>query len=239
MFDRKALYLAVMALTLTCGSNNGEGTLTIKAYGESFIELGLPATAVDDGWAIEFERFVVHVDDVNVAHTSIDVANKVDLAKSSSGKGHELGSTLVAEGAHANGAYTLSKVEVKGSATKGEQEKTFEWVFDDPTRYEECETTTKVTDGGEATFEITVHADHLFYDSLVSDEPKVLFQALADADSDGDGKVTQQELLNTDIGDYDPGSDDGINDLWAWLSAQTRTLGHVDGEGHCHAKALK
>lgn len=90
-------------------------------------------------------------------------------------------------------------------------------------------------EGETASFQITVHADHLFSDSLVSSEPKVLFQPLADADSDGDGALSEAELVAADVGAYDPGSEDGIDDLWAWLGAQVRTLGHVDGEGHCTA----
>ena len=141
------------------------------------------------------------------------------------------------DGDHTGASFTITRVEVEGTATKGADTKSFSWVFDEPTRYVECETTTAVSDGGSATFQITVHADHLLYDSLVSEEPQVLFQALADADADADadGNITQAELAATDIGAYDPGSEDGVDDLWAWLVAQTRTLGHVDGEGHCRA----
>jgi hypothetical protein len=87
-----------------------------------------------------------------------------------------------------------------------------------------------------AIFQITVHADHLFYDSLVSEEPQLLFQPLADADADQDGDITTEELGATDIGAYDPGNED-LDDLWSFLMAQSRTLGHVDGEGHCQASA--
>lgn len=238
MFNRLSSCFSALFLTIAC-AEDGEGTVVVTAYGESFIEDGIPADEVGDGWAIAFDRFVVNIEDVRVAGSSIDVKNKIDLSKSSSGDGHELGSALVAEGSYTHGAYTLTKVEVEGSATKGDETKTFSWVFDDATRYDECETTTEVSADGNATFQITVHADHLFYDSLVSEEPDVLFQALADADANHDGEITQQELRDTDIGNYDPGSEDGIDDLWTWLTAQTRTLGHIDGEGHCHAEPVK
>jgi hypothetical protein len=58
---------------------------------------------------------------------------------------------------------------------------------------------------------------------------------MADADSNDDGEITQAELAESDIGSFDPGSEGDIDDLWSWLVAATRTLGHVDGEGHCEA----
>jgi hypothetical protein len=215
----------------------GDGTVNVTAYGESFIEDGIPAAEVDDGWAIEFTHFKVSIRDVTVADSAISVKKTTDLASSSQGEGHLLGSAKVTADDYTNSSFTIARVEVEGSANKDSDTKTFSWVFDDATNYHECATTTKVPADGEATFQITVHADHLFYDSLVSEEPKVLFQALADADTDGDEEITEAELAGADIGAYDPGSEDGVDDLWAWLVAQTRTLGHVDGEGHCHATA--
>ena len=113
--------------------------------------------------------------------------------------------------------------------------KNFDWVFDEEVHYTECETTTSVTEGAASTFQITVHADHYFYDSLVSEDPILVFQGLADADADADGEITRAELEAADIGGLDPGSDGSVDDLWSWLVAQNATLGHVDGEGHCDA----
>lgn len=226
--------LSNLLLLSACGTTE-EGTVIVTAYGESFIEDGIPAPDVGDGWAVDFSRFEVSIRDVTVAGTAIEVPAAIDLSASSSGAGHELGSALVGAGKHTGASFTIARVEVVGTATKGTATKSFDWVFDRATRYERCDTTTHVTDGGRATFQITVHADHLLYDSLVSSEPEVLFQPLADADADGDGVITQPELAARDIGGYDPGSEDGVDDLWAWLNALARTLGHVDGEGHCHA----
>jgi hypothetical protein len=227
------LVLLWTALAAGCGGE-GEGTVTVTAYGESFIEEGIPTSAVDDGWAIDFSRFQVGLRDVKVAGADIAVPASVELTKPSSGKGHSLGTAQVPEGDHSDAGFTIARVEVNGTATKGTVTKTFAWVFEQPTVYSRCETTTKVTADGSATFQITVHADHLFYDSMAAAEPKLLFQAVADADADSDGEVTQAELTAQGIGAYDPGSEGGIDDLWSWLTAQTRTLGHVDGEGHCH-----
>lgn len=227
---------ASLLILAGCGADDeGQGTVTVTAYGESFIEDGIPASETGDGWAVDFERFEVSVRDVTVAGAEISVPASVDLSAASSGAGHALGSAVVPAGSYAKGAFTLARVEVVGTATKGAQTKTFSWVFDQPTRYTDCETTTKVSDGGDAVFQITVHADHLLYDSAVSETPQVLFQALAAADADGDGAITQAELAATDIGAYDPGSEGGVDDLWRYLNILVRTVGHVDGEGHCDA----
>lgn len=230
--------LVTSTLLAACGSDDGggEGTVSVRVYGESFIEEGIQAAEMDDGWAVDFTRFAVTIRDVVVAGTPLPDPQPIDVSQPSNGEGHELGTLTVPAGEHSHPSFTIARVEVEGTAEKDGETKSFAWVFDAPTAYAECETTTSVKDGGSATFEITIHADHLFYDSLVAAEPKLLFQPLADADSDGDGTLSEAELAQTDIGAYDPGNED-IDDLWAWLVAQHRTLGHVDGEGHCEATA--
>ncbi len=228
--------LLALAFLVACGTEDkGDGSVTVSAYGESFIEDGIPATDVDDGWAVEFTRFEVRLRDVTVAGIPIGISESIDLARPSSGAGHILGSARVPAGKHTGSSYTIAHVELEGRAVKGETIKTFHWVFDRPTHYSDCETTSEVLADQSTSFQITVHADHLLYDSLVADDPQLLFQALADADANNDGSITQAELAATDIGAYDPGSESGTNDLWAYLSALVATLGHVDGEGHCHA----
>jgi hypothetical protein len=145
---------------------------------------------------------------------------------------------MVDGGEHREPSFTIARVEIEGAAEKDGVEKKFSWVFDSPTNYADCDTSTLVGASQNATLQITVHADHLFYDSLVSQEPQLLFQPLADADTDEDGVLTKAELAEADIGAYDPGNEK-VNDLWSWLVAQHRTLGHVDGEGHCAASAVE
>lgn len=217
-------------------SGAGAGTVQVTAYGESFIEDGIPASEMGDGWAVTFETFEVDLANITVAGTDLG-GGTVELATGSDGAGHPVASAAVAAGGYTGPAYDVTGVSVKGSATKDGETLTFDWRLDAPTRYADCETTTDVPADGTGTFQITIHADHLFYDSLVSEDPGVVFQALADADTDGDGAITQAELAATDIGSYDVGNAD-VQDLWGWLIAQTRTLGHVDGEGHCDAEAL-
>ncbi len=237
MHDSRRLALALLPPLASC-ADDGRGVVEVVAYGESFIEDGIPETEVADGWSVTFSRFEVGITDVVVAGRSVGVPATVDLAVGSSGAGHLLGSVEVPAGSHSGSSFTLTRVEVDGSATNGAETRTFSWVFDRAVHFDDCESTTVVGDGRTATFQITIHADHLLYDSLVAAEPMVLFQAIADADLDDDGVITQAELAATDIGSYDPGSAGGIDDLWAWLTAQVSTLGHVDGEGHCHATVL-
>lgn len=228
---KRALVLAVLA---ACGDGGGEGTVSVQAYGESFIEDGIPAGDMSDGWAVRFERFEVEIHDVLLGGETVAGPLRVDLA---SGQGpQEIARRVVPSGDHTGSGFTLSRIEIVGTASRDAEEKSFSWTIDEPTTYADCETTTSVEDGGEATFQITVHADHLFFDSLVAEDPAMRFQSLAEADADGDGAITEAELAAADIGDYDPGSEGGIDDLRAWLLAQSRTLGHVDGEGHCQAQ---
>lgn len=229
--------LSALFFSGACSSSEGEGTVTITAYGESFIEDGIPADEMDDGWSVSFSRFDVSIEDVTVGGASIEVDDAVDVSRSSDGAGHVIGSSIVREGDHTGPGFSITRVEVEGSAIKDDVTKTFSWVFDEGTLYSACETTTSVEDGGSSIFQITIHADHLFYDSLVAEEPQLLFQALADADADDDGAITEVELSAADVGAYDPGSDGDADNLWTFLVAQTRTLGHADGEGHCETSS--
>lgn len=220
---------------MSCGdSEPGQGSVEVTAYGEAFIEEGIPASEVRDGWAVQFTRFEVRFQDITVAGQRLADPEPIDLTQPSSGAGHVLGTLEVEAGRHRDASFTIASLHVVGRAEKGQEVKTFDWTFDRPVHYHACETTTEVEANGTARFEITLHADHLLYDSLVSEAPELTFQALADADT-GDGVITREELEAASIGAFDPGNAD-IDDLWAWLVALVETLGHVDGEGHCHAE---
>lgn len=224
-----------------CGDEDDRqqtGAIEVTAYGESFIEKGIPASEMVDGWAVTFSHFKVRLTEVRVAGSEVEALTDLDLARPSSGAGHLLGSARVPTGQYTEPAFSLQRIEIHGSARSGSIAKTFQWVFDIAVRYEACETTTEVQADQTSPFQITIHADHLFSDSLVAEAPALRFQALADADADADGSITQAELSEADIGAYDPGSEGGIDNLWAWLNAQAGSLGHVDGEGHCDARAI-
>ena len=111
-----------------------------------------------------------------------------------------------------------------------------DWTFTSSTRYSGCEANISLADGATASFELTIHADHLLYDSLVSSEPALRFDHYAAADADDDGVISQAELELASVGALDVGNT-GVETLWGYLEAQITTLGHANGEGHCDTAA--
>lgn len=227
-----AILLQTALATSLVACAGGDGDLKVTIYGEEFIEEGIPAADVGDGWAIFFDQFAVTVTGIEVGGVAIADPAPLDISVATQGAGQVLGTASTDSGEHAEAKFTLGHIQLKGRGGKDGVTKSFDWAFHRPVQYANCEATTMVPEGGTGTLQITVHADHFFYDSLVSAEPAVLFQALADADANGDGVIAQTELAARNIGSYDPGNED-ISDLWSWLLAQSRTLGHVDGESHC------
>jgi hypothetical protein len=126
-------------------------------------------------------------------------------------------------------------VYAEGAAVKDATTKSFAWGFSAAAAYLDCEASADV-DGGAASIEITIHGDHLFYDDLVTHEPNLAFELIAEADTDSNGEVTEAELAAFDISTqerYQVGSLD-IDNLWDFLAYSATTIGHVDGEAHCH-----
>ena len=229
-----ALFFGLAAVVLPACSDGGEGMVEVRVYGEEFIEEGIPAADMADGWEITFSRFDVTVTDVTVAGVTLADGTTLDITTPSDGEGQLLTDGAVPTGRHADSSYVIRSVAIEGTAQKDAETLSFAWVLDAPTSYASCETETRVTTSAPGVFQVTVHADHLFYDSLVSEEPELRFDALAAADTDEDNEITEAELAAAGVGSYDVGNED-IDDLWSWLLAQSRTLGHVDGEGHCDA----
>lgn len=223
------------AIAVGCGA--GEGTVNVTAYGETFIEQGIAADDTADGWAVTFDRFVVDVRDVVVADVSLNDPGPIDLTQPSDGGGQSLGSVTAAEDHYQGGSFVVASLALSGAIFRGDVEKEFDWVFPGPTLYTRCDTSIAVNPDATATFQITIHADHFFHDSLVAAEPSLLIGPLVAADVDHDDVIAPQELMATGLGAYDPGNQD-IDDLWTWLATLSRTVGHANGEGHCQPEAL-
>jgi len=242
----------------------GEGDYRITVYGEPYIEEGIPAEEMEDGWAITFDKFLVAITEVRAADGLADVPETrvFDLAIPSGGEGHALATVTVPAATYSDFGYRIApagadavagnaspadvaalvaegaSLWVEGSATKAGQTVSFAWTFRSDTTYTGCETSASVVNGGSGTSQITIHSDHLFYDDLVSEEPFLRFDLIAGADADADGIVTKNELSQVDITGqerYQVGNRTDIVDLWTFMVAQTATLGHIDGEGHCDA----
>lgn len=134
-----------------------------------------------------------------------------------------------------------------GSATKAGVTKTFEWSFTNNTLYDECARAggmgkgVTLAPGREQTVQLTVHGDHLFGDQL-SGPAKLRFEPFANADTNGDNRVTLDEVaavqLNTLPQDqYGTTGAANIRTLREFLTQKARTLGHFEGEGLCTPRA--
>ncbi len=141
-------------------------------------------------------------------------------------------------------------VYVEAEATKDAVKKAYQWGFRVPTRYVDCKGDKDgketfgviVTNGGVDEVELTIHGDHLYYDDLQSPSATRRFNALASADEDMDGSLTQAELsavklvsIDAKDGSYGTGAAGDVNDLGAFVTALSRTVGHFRGEGECFA----
>ena len=144
-------------------------------------------------------------------------------------------------------------VYVEGTLVRDATAKSFAWGFTTSTLYDRCRGPLSgketdgvvVTNGGDDAVELTIHGDHLFYDDLQAADAKVRGDVVANADGDGDGRVTLEELARVDLADptkitggtYGTGSASGVHDMRAFVEALTRTLGHFRGEGECLVRA--
>ncbi len=241
----------------TACAAEGEGTLETRIYGEAFVEEGIPADAFVDGWAVTFSSMLVAVDGVSADGVEDPGVYVFELTEPSGGEGHAVGTLVVPEGPQQldyriapGGGESLGNapdpdaammegmgysVFVAGTATRLSETISFAWGFDTDTAYADCEVVADVPADGRATTVMTIHADHFFYDDLESPEPNVAFDLVAAADADMDGTVTADELRAQDISAearYQVGSRP-IDNLWDFIAAQSQTLGHIDGEGHC------
>ncbi|WAS99431.1 hypothetical protein [Nannocystis punicea] len=249
--------IALLPLLLACACTAAaERTYEASVYGEEFIEEGIPAAIFSDGWSVSFDKFLVSVGDITVADQPLGDEGAYwifDLAQASDGAGFPIAEgTIAAEDAHAG--YVLGpgvdpvagnataddvalmkqgghSIYVEGTATRGGEELTFIWGFNTRTRYSDCELV------GSTDVQLTIHADHLFYDDLFSENPKVAFDLIAASD-DGDGELTADDLRQVDITTqerYQVGDLTNVTDLWSFVEQLTATLGHINGEGHCVA----
>lgn len=150
------------------------------------------------------------------------------------------------------GGYSLL---LEGTAVNGDRSVAFSFGIPLAVHSSECIDATDETEGmvvtesGTSEASITIHLDHLFFDSYATEEPDMRFEAIA-AEAE-DGMVTLPMLMAqsiTDVRDadgepivdgeeavvYDPGplAIDGST-LRDYILAASSTVGHFQGEGHC------
>ncbi|MCW5803260.1 MAG: hypothetical protein KIT31_12825 [Deltaproteobacteria bacterium] len=198
------------ALALAACSDEQSGTITATAYGEDFIEQGIPADVFGDGWSVSFDAFLVSIGTPKAkageggAEVGPDAMFVVDLARPSNGAGYELASFAAPGGFYDHYGYRIApsatatnvnaaagdfddmttegfSIWVRGTATKGAETRAIDWGFKLDMAYAHCEMDRSV-DGNTVEMQSTIHADHLFYDDATSPEPAVAFQLVADAD---------------------------------------------------------
>ncbi|MBI5482717.1 MAG: hypothetical protein HY906_27935 [Deltaproteobacteria bacterium] len=262
---RKIVVVSTLAAVAACGGDAGTGTLAAEIWGEDFIEHGIPASEFADGWSVTFGKFLVSVGGLTLARggsppdVSDDTQRVFDVTRAGP---FPILTRVVPSGRYDTTSYRLApataatvpgncaeadldlmrdrgySVYVEGTAQKAGRTKTFRWAFATDTTYHACQSTAVVDSNAAASIQITIHGDHLFYDDLFSSTPAVTFEVVAGADADDDGEVTPAELQAFDIRtlpNYGTGST-GIDNLWDFVSHLTRTLGHIDGEGHCETR---
>lgn len=247
-----------LATTLAGCDDVGDSTLRVSAWGEDFIEEGIPAEEFVDDWSVTFDAFVVSLGAVDADGVRLPGPHVIDLALASGGLGHEMGTLQVPAEGEPEVSWSLvpattdavsdvgadvldamasqgATLWVRGQAVRGDVVKTFDWSLAVPVTYLACETGTPLAEDEVTDTVLTVHADHLFYDDLDSEEPNVAFDLIAAADRDDDGAITMEELSAQSLDGqvrYQVGGRD-IDDLGAFVLAQARTVGHINGEGHC------
>ncbi|MET0387897.1 MAG: hypothetical protein ABW321_18135 [Polyangiales bacterium] len=144
-------------------------------------------------------------------------------------------------------------VYIEATASKDDREIALQWGFPSTVEHSRCENASDGTEGlvvrdnAETAAQITIHLDHLFFDSWTTEEPNLRFDAMA-AVAPGDGPLTlddlaQQDNLSDLMGEdgkplelaYDPGStfDPVPSDLAQYVIDAATTAGHWNGEGHC------
>lgn len=234
-----------MPLLLSLLACRGEATWVLETWGEEFIEEGIPGEAFADGCAVSFQRFAVGVVEAALVDTDGEVvaalenAVVVDLVAPGP---QELGRHTVPAGLYDTVRAALGEagelggsVSVAGTLRCVGEEVAFDWLFSTAAAGL-CEPSNlSLQDGGEGRTQLTIHGDHLFYDSL--DDPDSVLRGLplVQADADGDGVLARAELEAVAVAPlgYDVGGFAEVRELWAYLEAQVGSLLHIDGEGHC------
>ena len=171
-----------------------------------------------------------------------------DASRNANGVDAAIAERMIAEG------WTLY---LEGLASDGTETVTFAWGLPLPVLNEACVDGVDETDGlvvregGITEAQITLHLDHLFFDTYATDEADMRFEAVA-AMADADGQVSLDDLADQPLADlvdregeplrtddgmllvYDPGPLELAEpNLREYVLAAATTTGHFNGEGHC------
>ena len=133
---------------------------------------------------------------------------------------------------------------ITGTATDGTETVGFTWGFANPASYSRCENGRDGTAGlaipeaAEIGAEITIHADHVLWDRLGTEEAQLVFAPIASLDADDDGVVDTDELRAGDpvaLGYEASGLD--LPTMYDFLAFSVASAAHFNGEGLCTVRA--
>lgn len=253
----------LMAIGFSLGAC-AQGEWVVETWGEDFIEEGIPSAAFDDGCEARFDSFLVVIAQADLINGDgqpvggSDGALIFDVAEPGP---HALGAWSVPRGPYDEARFVIApasapeqgnateaevealvgagaSVRVQGELSCGGESVTFDWAFDRATTYT-CEPPAlSIPRGGEDVTQLTIHGDHLFYDGLEDPDAALRGLAILEADSNGDGAVTLEELDQVAVAPlgYSVGRYSDVTTLRGFIAHLTQTLGHVDGEGHCEVE---
>jgi len=137
---------------------------------------------------------------------------------------------------------------VEGEIDNGMQKKTFKWSLPAGTSFDDCADENglagfAVPSGGSVPIKPTIHGDHWFFNSVTAgvEITKRYAQYIADCDLDMDGETTIAELKTVqgmELAKAFPADKYNfagvvLDNAYAWVLGQARTLGDFQGEGEC------
>lgn len=137
---------------------------------------------------------------------------------------------------------------IEGRISRDAEEVSFRFLVPADTAYGPCEADglpgVVITGGGTSAVGLTIHGDHLFFDSFGTHDVQRRAQWIADADVNADGHVDTAELrtiTGTALSQLLPSDRYAlggwtafpIESAYDFLRAQLHTQGHFQGEGEC------
>lgn len=260
-YPTKSALLLLLCFVACSQGDADPAPLDVRIAGSEGLSAGLPAGALEDGWSIEFDRLLLTTTSAETPWESAMRPAAYELV-TSSGDGSELATleintnsnTLVqiavgplnqdSEGGNAGDAdLELLRsngwsLYIEGRATRDAQTKSFAWGFALSEVYQ-CPVGPDFELEEPPVARVTVRADRLFRTELGVQESLLRFDALAQADDDGDadGTITLEELAGMQLdalSGYDAG-DAEVDDLSGFIEALASGLVYVDDERPCPA----
>lgn len=130
---------------------------------------------------------------------------------------------------------------IEGSATDGTDTYTFGWELQRQVRLVRCESGRDGNPGvavpaeGNLNAVLTLHADHLLWDQLGTEEADMRFGPLTQADANGDQHLSMDELAALNVSDigYETAGIDIEDSIQAFIEFSVAIGMHLDGDGLC------